>query len=1277
MKCKLQVGGIVMFRRFNYLRSMGYIPCYGEHGMKGLLVLALIVVMGVVCLGGIAYADTVNLPRTGQTTSYAAGDDVALRIGVAWPNPRFTDNTNTVIDNLTGLVWTKDANLPGIYKTWQQALDYVASMNSGASTYGHTDWRLPNGKELFSLLNHATYGPPLPSSHPFTNVQSHNYWSSTTVASGTSGAWFVSMDDGVYDATGKSNLSYVWPVRSGQVSDLYNNLVISKSGTGSGTVTSSPSGINCGSTCSYSFIKQIPVTLTAKPDAGYATFTGWSGDCTGTDLTCTLTMSEAKNVTAIFNANFSGQRFKDNGDGSITDTYSGYAWMKNVDACNGNVEWDQAKTCVASLGSGWSLPTIQQLYSLCRTDGSITGLDLNASAYGYYCNGESVDLKSPLESAGFTNVAFGSFYWSSETYANYKPYAWLVSMGFGGRVNAAHKDVPYYVWPVRSGQVGNSVDLVISKSGTGSGTVTSSPSGIDCGSTCSGSFLKDTSVTLTATPDAGKATFTGWSGDCTGSSSTCTVTMTADKNVNAIFADYCNYAINSKGKSFPYNGGSDSVNVTASSGCQWTATSGASWITISSGSTGTGNGTINYTVAPNTIAFKRTGTITIAGKTFMVTQDALDCSSYTITPTSKNFTYNGGSDTVSVTVGTGCNWTAKSNVSWITIPSGTSGIGNGTVSYSVTPNSGTTQRTGTMTIAGKAFTITQDAKPNCTSYTITPTSKSFTSSGGSDNVSVTSSTGCEWTATSNDSWIEITAGSSGNGNGTVTYTVAPNTNTVQRNGTITIAGKTFMVTQGAIDCSGNAITPTTKGFPASGGSDSVSVTAKTGCQWSATSNVIGWIKITAGSPGNGNGTVNYTVTSNTASDTRTGTMTIAGKTFTVTQDGSKPGVDVTLSVERLGNGKVTVAPGVLFMIGRTGTVSYTKDTDVTITAMPDTGSTIGAWAGCDSTSDNKTQCMIKMTENKNVTVGFTGSPVRTVKDDFNGDGNSDVLWRNTKTGDIALWMMNGRTIAGGKGSLVTRVSADWDIKAIKDLNGDGKSDVIWENATTGDVALWLMDGITITENSFISRGKSEWGIKALGDLDGDGKADIVWRNMNNNDIYVQLMDGTSRKGGNYIAHGIESQWVLKAVADLNGDGKGDVLWQNTATGDVATWLMGDDLTIATANYIAKGIPNKWQIKAAEDVDGDGKADIIWQNTTNGDVYIWLMDGLSIVNRGYVAQGISNWQLRAIGDYNGDGMVDIIWQNATSGDVYMRLMDGLSVIDSGFVTSGISNDWQVK
>jgi len=161
--------------------------------------------------------------------------------------------------------------------------------------------------------------------------------------------------------------------------------------------------------------------------------------------------------------------------------------------------------------------------------------------------------------------------------------------------------------------------LTINKAGTGSGTVTSDPAGIDCGSVCSDTFKACTQVTLTATANAG-STFAGWSGACTGGSKTCTVAMNTNKTVKVTF-NPCTYSISPKSKTFFASGGKGSVNVTTQSECTWNAVSSVDWITNSSGSSGTGNGTVKYTVAANTLTTLRTGTIDIQGQTFTVTQN--------------------------------------------------------------------------------------------------------------------------------------------------------------------------------------------------------------------------------------------------------------------------------------------------------------------------------------------------------------------------------------------------------------------------------------------------------------------------------------------------------------------------------------------------------------------------------------------------------------------------------------------------------------------------------
>jgi hypothetical protein len=161
-----------------------------------------------------------QLWKTGQTTSYYTGDDGDIQAGVDWPVQRFTDNGDgTVTDNLTDLVWLKDAYCFGAM-TWQDALDTIAGFNANPGNYNcqeytssYTNWSLPNIQEQLSLLDFSEYDPALPSGHPFGNVVSSGYWSSTSFSVGLSQAFSLNLLMGDIGAPPKSNNNYLWPVR--------------------------------------------------------------------------------------------------------------------------------------------------------------------------------------------------------------------------------------------------------------------------------------------------------------------------------------------------------------------------------------------------------------------------------------------------------------------------------------------------------------------------------------------------------------------------------------------------------------------------------------------------------------------------------------------------------------------------------------------------------------------------------------------------------------------------------------------------------------------------------------------------------------------------------------------------------------------------------------------------------------------------------------------------------------------------------------------------------
>jgi len=340
------------------------------------------------------------------------------------------------------------------------------------------------------------------------------------------------------------------------------------------------------------------------------------------------------------------------------------------------------------------------------------------------------------------------------------------------------------------------------------------------------------------------------------------------------------------------DGGTGAVAVSAQPECAWTVATQANWISDLSRSSGQGNGKVEFRAAANPVPVTREGEIVINDSRVRVTQEAAPCR-FTIDPDRQTVTNDAADVSVTVTTFNTCTWTARSNVSWITITGSDSGTGNGTVAFRVASNSGAT-RTGTLTIADRTHTVIQQQAsqpappppppaPVCT-YAISPTSQSIAAGGGPINpVTVTTTSACAWTAVSNAPWITVTSGASGLGNGSVGITFAANTGAA-RSGTLTIAGQTFTATQLApapLPCT-YTLNPGSASFTSLGGTGSITVTAPTGCAWTA-ANSASWISFTSNNSGSGNGSVGFLVLPNPGA-ARSDTISIAGQSFTVSQN---------------------------------------------------------------------------------------------------------------------------------------------------------------------------------------------------------------------------------------------------------------------------------------------------------------------------------------------------------------------------------------------------------
>ena len=239
--------------------------------------------------------------------------------------------------------------------------------------------------------------------------------------------------------------------------------------------------------------------------------------------------------------------------------------------------------------------------------------------------------------------------------------------------------------------------------------------------------------------------------------------------------------------------GSAQVGVRAPGGCAWRARSGASWITVLEGAQGSGAGRVRFRVAANSAIDAREGSLDVAGVRVRVRQlSTLTACRFELDPPEADAGPEGSEGTFMVATEPSCPWTAVSGDAWLTVLDGEERTGPGEVRYRAAVNASTSPRTGSIAAAGTRFTVRQGA---CT-FSLDPTSASFTALGGSGGVDVQTQSPCPWSASTTDAWIVMTSGSR-TGRGRVSYTVAPNTRTTSRTGSIAVGSARVTITQDA------------------------------------------------------------------------------------------------------------------------------------------------------------------------------------------------------------------------------------------------------------------------------------------------------------------------------------------------------------------------------------------------------------------------------------------------------------------------------------------------
>ena len=325
--------------------------------------------------------------------------------------------------------------------------------------------------------------------------------------------------------------------------------------------------------------------------------------------------------------------------------------------------------------------------------------------------------------------------------------------------------------------------------------------------------------------------------------------------------------------------------------------------------------------------------------------------------------------------------------------------------------------------------------------------------------------------------------------------------------------------------------------------------------------------------------------------------------------------------------------------------------------------------------------------------------------DIDGDGVSDILWRDTATSTMRVWLMaNGTqvkdggnlTISDGTGQAISRGS-QWTVSAVGDFDGDSAIDIMWRNTVSGEVSLWFLNysngtasippSMTVGKDVTLTTGLSaDWVVAGTANADGKFGQDILWRNTATNEISIFNLNrnGIEELGYRILGRLVSQDWKIIAYKDFNSDGIADIVWRNEQTEGFAVWNMASDPLLPKFSLYG-GISANFKIIGTEDMGGDGRPDILWWNPVSGELSVFNIadDGLTVVSNlgGYYLQteipgqasiktllksSNGQWTPEAVQDFNGDGKADILWRDKGTGTLYYWKMDDLILRDYSLI-----------